>query len=184
MKKLLSILFCVLVAVSMTLPAFATETEPVEPEMVSEPETVPETVTEPETLNEPVIDPVTVDTGDSSQVVVNVNVPAQEEPAPGDEVEEEFIEPSVATYSMTTLGDTGTEDETLSLPLALESLFGKYEPRTQTVTEVLSDGSTIEYEQYVPGVAGMDWDWIASVSLFSMALYCVFRAIGGCLKCS
>lgn len=172
MRKLFNILLCMLVMVSMTLPAFATGTEP-EPEAV----TSPETVTEPETP----LDPVVVETGDSGQVVVNVNVPATEETTPEAETEAEPSEPSISPYAMTTLNDSGTEED-FSLPAALEALFGRYEPRIQTVTEVLSDGSTIEYEQYVPGVAGMDWDWIASVGIFSMVLYCVLRMIGGCLK--
>lgn len=180
MKKFINILLCMLVIVSLTLPAFATETEP---ETATEPET--ETVTEPET--EPETQTTTVETGESGQVVVNVNVPATTEETTADEPESEPDESAVVPYSMTSLDETGDEtatDETeaVSLSAALESLFGKYEPRTQTVTEVLSDGSVIEYQEYVPGVAGMDWDWIATVGLFSMFLYCVLRMIGGCLK--
>ena len=69
-----------------------------------------------------------------------------------------------------------------SIPAVLVSLFGEYQPRTQTVTEHLADGSTVEYTQIVDGVAGIDWTWIASVALFAMFLYCLLRMIGGCLR--
>lgn len=61
--------------------------------------------------------------------------------------------------------------------------FGEYTPRTQTVTEYLSDGSSVTYQEIVPGVAGMDWTWLVSVGIFALALYCIFRMIGGLFKC-
>ena len=63
----------------------------------------------------------------------------------------------------------------------LEGLFGEYTPRTQTVTQYLPDGSSVTYQEYVSGVAGMDWDWLASVAIFILILYCLFRLLGGVL---
>ena len=66
-----------------------------------------------------------------------------------------------------------------SLGQVIVDLFGEYEPRTQTVTEIMSDGSAVTHEEIVPGVAGLDWQWLAGVGLFSLFLYCVLRMIGG-----
>lgn len=88
----------------------------------------------------------------------------------------------VQPYSVTTLDETASMAPSDSIPGVLTALFGEYTPRTQTVTQVLSDGSEVTYQQCVPGLAGLDWNWLASVGIFAMGLYCVFRAIGGCLK--
>lgn len=56
----------------------------------------------------------------------------------------------------------------------LTTIFGVYEP----VTQELTDG-TIEV---VSGAAGVDWVYLASVFLFSICLYCLFRILGGIMK--
>ena len=76
----------------------------------------------------------------------------------------------------------GSSTGSSSLGSAVTALFGSYTPRTQTVTEYLSDGTTVSYTEVVPGLAGLDWPWITSVALFAMALYCIFRMIGGLMK--
>lgn len=65
---------------------------------------------------------------------------------------------------------------------ALVSIFGEYTPRTQTVIVLNADGSTAQYDQYVTGIAGLDWVWISGVSLFGMFLFCLMRLLGGAVK--
>lgn len=65
---------------------------------------------------------------------------------------------------------------------AVVSIFGEYTPLTQTVTTYMADGTAVQSVQYVSGVAGLDWVWLASVVLFGIVLYCIFRMIGGILK--
>lgn len=65
---------------------------------------------------------------------------------------------------------------------AIVTIFGEYTPLTQTVTTYFADGSSVESVEYVSGIAGLDWVWIAGVMLFGVALYCIFRMIGGVLK--
>lgn len=65
---------------------------------------------------------------------------------------------------------------------AIVAIFGEYTPLTQTVTTYFADGSSVESVEYVPGLAGLDWVWIAGVVLFGITLYCIFRMIGGVLK--
>lgn len=72
--------------------------------------------------------------------------------------------------------DTGT------LPGFLRAMFGEYTPKTQTVTTYF-DGKPLETStEYVPGIAGMDVEWIASVFLFGMVVYCLFRILGGMVR--
>lgn len=52
----------------------------------------------------------------------------------------------------------------------VETIFGDYSPRTQTVTTTAEDGSVTTTTQLVPGVAGMDMVWIAGVISFLVVL--------------
>lgn len=53
------------------------------------------------------------------------------------------------------------------------TLFGEYVPLMSTVGDI---------PQYVIGIAGLDFAWIAGVFLFSVVLYCLLRMIGGIFK--
>ena len=99
------------------------------------------------------------------------------------DIEEEVSEPVSVTYSDTVLDDE-EEVEELSQTLTdtVEALFGPYTPRTQTVTEYHSDGSIVEYQEIVPGLAGLDWPWIAASSFFGLFMFCVLKLLGGLLK--
>lgn len=69
-----------------------------------------------------------------------------------------------------------------TLPGLLRAMFGEYTPKTQTVTTYF-DGEPLDVStEYVPGVAGMDMEWIASVLLFGVVVYCLFRLLGGMVR--
>lgn len=69
-----------------------------------------------------------------------------------------------------------------TLPDFLRAMFGTYTPKTQTVTTYF-DGQPLDVStEYVPGLAGLDVEWIASVALFGMVVYCLFRLLGGIVK--
>lgn len=73
-------------------------------------------------------------------------------------------------------GDSGT------LPGFLRAMFGEYTPKTQIVSTYF-DGQLMEVStEYVPGIAGMDMEWIASVILFGLVVYCLFRMLGGMVR--
>lgn len=175
MKRIFPLLVVMTMLYSLCIPVFAVEETPSE----TPAETVTETV-------------VTETVSDGQDVTINVVMPAAEtsiedetagDPAALAEPELEDSEPEVASYAIYSLDEPEAPVES-SLPAVLVSLFGEYQPRTQTVTEYLSDGSSVEYTQVVPGLAGLDWLWISSVLLFGMFLYCVLRMIGGCLRWS
>lgn len=69
-----------------------------------------------------------------------------------------------------------------SITAVLRSLFGEYTPKTQTVTTYF-DGQVIDTTtEIIPGVAGMDFEWLTSVALFGIVLFCLFKLLGGILK--
>lgn len=114
---------------------------------------------------------------DGTNITVNVTVEAPEQtPVPV----------TYTSYSLTSDPPedvtAGADEDSLRLPELLDELFGAYQPKVQTVEEHLEDGSVVSYQQYVPGAAGIDWDWLAAVGLFALVLFCVFKLIGGLLK--
>ena len=68
------------------------------------------------------------------------------------------------------------------LASAVIAIFGEYTPRTQTVTTYLADGSSVVSVEVIPGLAGLDWIWIATVVLFGLFLFCLMRLLGGAVK--
>ncbi|MBR5268284.1 MAG: hypothetical protein IKU20_08855 [Lachnospiraceae bacterium] len=72
------------------------------------------------------------------------------------------------------------EDQTMRDVVVL--ILGEYVPQMQTVTEYLSDGTEVTYTEVVPGVAGLDWNWIGGAALFTLALFSFFKIVGVVLK--
>lgn len=65
------------------------------------------------------------------------------------------------------------------------SIFGTYEPVMTTHAYVVPgvDGSILETVSAVaPGLAGVDWPWVAGVFLFAIVLYSFFRLAGVLLR--
>lgn len=81
-----------------------------------------------------------------------------------------------------TFTPVSSDDSSQALSDSLVALFGPYEPQMETVTEVLSDGSSVTYERVIPDVAGLDYEWLASVGLFALVVFCFFRIVGGVAK--
>lgn len=70
----------------------------------------------------------------------------------------------------------------LTMRSALAAIFGEYTPKTQTVSTYY-DGQLLDTStEYVPGVAGMDMEWIAGVIVFTVLLYCFMKLLGGVFK--
>lgn len=168
MKWFFCLLQCVLLASVLFLPAYAAEAEDPPPEG------------EDQTLT------ATTET-EGNNITVNVTLPSAAAPEPEASVEPES-EPvqdtewkavPYATYDLDAAAPAETEASTLKDTLT--ALFGPYTPRTQTVTEHLEDGSSVTFTQAVPGLAGLDWPWLASVALFALFLYSLLRMIGGLL---
>lgn len=155
------------------------DTTPVEEPSVSEEPPVKDPVVEDFVAEEPSasLDPVV---GDSSGMI-----------------EEEYWdepwlmnEPTTMSYSVMSVSDLN-DPETVSfgsgddqsMKEVIVQVFGEYSPRTQTVTQYLSDGSLLgTTTEIVPGVAGMDWQWISGVALFALVLSSFLKLVGVLLK--
>ena len=114
-----------------------------------------------ETESEAAAEPVTESAG--STTVVNVT-------------------PQNDVVSRTVEMDPYVEGDSGALASMVNAVFGDYQPRTQTVTEVFSDGSTVTYTETIDGLAGLDWYWIGGVFVFSIVLISFFKLLGGALK--
>lgn len=171
-------IFCM---VFLALPAFATETEgdtgetPAGETTTGEETTPEETpVEETETTTgEDETEPET--TGEDETTTITEE---EEEELP---VVETYVPTSSPTvYTVVSTNEAETPDSTLAAYLT--DIFGEYTPRTQIVTQSYTDGSMVTYEEYVPGLAGLDWVWLSSVGLFGLFAYCVLRIVGGILS--
>lgn len=126
--------------------------------------------------------------------------PSAEEPVAGDLSEligeelwdESWLteEPAVMSYSVMSVSDLNDPEtvssgsgEDQSMKEVIVQVFGEYSPRTQTVTQYLSDGTLLgTTTEIVPGVAGMDWQWISGVALFALVLSSFLKLVGVLLK--
>lgn len=159
-RVLLAVIAALLV---LSVTAFATEGETLEEGTTSEP-VVDESESESGETTE------TENTGDSGSSgggssIINVVV----------------TDPEVLSYLTYDLDETIAGDAG-SMADVIVSVFGEYHPKTQTVTEISSDGTVVSYTQYVPGLAGLDYHWIAGVTLFALFLFCLLKLIGGFVK--
>lgn len=69
-----------------------------------------------------------------------------------------------------------------SLLAMVNTLFGDYQPRTQTVTETYPDGSSVTYTEVVDGLGGLDYYWLGGVLIFSIVLISFFKFLGGVFR--
>lgn len=169
MKRFFSPLLCALALVWLVCPALAADAPP---------------------DDAPAPSPVTVETSEGEKdITVNVTVVNEAaagatEPVASAAVEDESTEaPSGDTLVFRTADDPAQTDRS-PLMDAVSGLLGEYQPRTCTVSTHLPDGSVVETVELVPGLAGLDYMWLAGFGLFALSLYCVFRMIGGVLKWS
>lgn len=92
------------------------------------------------------------------------------------------VMPSSEVVSRTVEIDPYVEGEGGALVSVVNTVFGDYRPRTQTVTEVLSDGSTVTYTETIEGLAGLDWYWLGGVLIFCIVLLSFFKLLGSVFK--
>lgn len=127
---------------------------------------------EENTVSEQVAPVINVDPPDVHVEVVLPSPAPTPEPTPSPEPTP-VPEP---VYSHTQLNDVASPSAG-SLKELILSVFGEYEPRTQTIETSQGDQVTTQVE-IIPGVAGVDWPWLAGVLVFSIAFYGFFRILG------
>ena len=121
------------------------------------------------------------------------DAPTAETPAEGDasspsEAASPVIEmdTSYRTFSVSSLDDVASappDGAADTMDQVVVKVLGEYQRRTMTVQEMDTEGNVLATStQYVPGLAGLDWEWIAGAALFGLMILCVMRTIGGLLK--
>lgn len=121
------------------------------------------------------------------------DAPTAETPAEGDASSpSEAVSPviemdtSYRTFSVSLLDDVASappDGAADTMDQVVVKVLGKYQRRTMTVQEMDTEGNVLATStQYVPGLAGLDWEWIAGAALFGLMILCVMRTIGGLLK--
>lgn len=146
---------------------------------------------------EPSIPSVSADSTETEkEVTVNVTIqqPEAAESA-GDASTEDFSESisdvpednaQYRTFTVISPNDTEAvpdDGDTPTMAGVVASVLGEYQRKTQTVTELDSDGNILAMStEYVPGLAGLDYHWLAGAGLFAVTLYSLFRLLGGLLK--
>ena len=169
-----------LVVLVGVVPAFATDDEPT-------------TETPPVDASAPSV--VVVDSGLSDAVTALTDIVATltATPEPTPFVDTPLISPvdgetaapvpEVITFTTTLSEPTPPDpDAEPTLVSTVTALLGSYTPRTQTVTAYLSDGSTVTYDEYVQGLAGVDFEWLSGAVLFVVFLWSVLMMFGGLMK--
>lgn len=198
------LLACCVAFLMLALPGFAANDDPYDGDSYLD---IP-TGTNEDPYNQngedPVVESAAPDTGavenpdpvvseevtDDTQTSPEEELPAADDDATGDPSGTDDTGTSdvpvvqVVDSSQTVVYDAVAPDSSSRSALldAVISLFGNYQPRTYTVTTYLEDGSTVQSQEFVSGLAGLDYEWIAGAGLFIMALYCIFRTIGGMMK--
>lgn len=177
MKRFLVLLITLLL---LTVPAMADE--------------LPEDIAEDVATEEPA-DPVIIDTQtkEDNGVVVNVTIAQPEIPAEpvGEDLEEAesaIVEdaPLVRTFSVSSpdvVAALESLDGSSAMADVVTAVLGEYQRQTYTVQQMDSEGNVIATStEYVPGLAGLDYPWIAGSVLFGLLLAGFLRLIGGLLR--
>lgn len=138
------------------------------------------------------VDPVTVEaiTKEDEGVTVNVTISQPETVASTDvaEGEETVAEDpvSIRTFSVTepdVLETAQSGDVSSVMADVVVQVLGEYHPKTQTVQEIDTDGNVVATStEYVPGLAGLDYPWIAGAFLFALFLSGIFKLLGGLMR--
>lgn len=86
------------------------------------------------------------------------------------------------TSRVVTVNPYEIQEGDTSLLAMVNTLFGDYQPRTQTVTETYPDGSSVTYTEVVDGLGGLDYYWLGGVLIFSIVLISFFKFLGGVFR--
>lgn len=103
------------------------------------------------------------------------------------ELADELTAPENTTYSVTDLrvSDSGVASESTGIKALIASIFGEYSPvkSAAVVSETVNGevNSTI-IDIVAPGMAGVDFQWLAGVLLFAILLFCLMKLLGGVLS--
>lgn len=92
---------------------------------------------------------------------------------------------SEGTYNIITIEPLyeGDADLTATMAYVIRNVLGDYQRQIYTVTEYDSSGVVIgTSQQYVEGLAGLDYHWITGAILFGLMIAGCFKLLGGLIR--
>lgn len=96
-------------------------------------------------------------------------------------LEETTEDPVTETFTLTDIDDP--ESDISVMTEVIQQVLGEYQRQTYTITEVDSSGNVIGTStEYVPGLAGLDYHWIAGAILFGLFIAGLFKLLGGLIR--
>lgn len=103
------------------------------------------------------------------------------------ELANEPTAPEANTYSVTDLrvSGSGVASENTGIKALIASIFGEYTPvkSAAVVSETINgEVNTTIIDIVAPGMAGVDFQWLAGVLLFAILLFCLMKLLGGVLS--
>lgn len=139
--------------------------------------------------------PVEVESTTTEEEGVTVNVTIQQPEAAPEDPEEALVEddpvietlPEVSTsFTVTSPSVLAIDESGESDPVMVEvitNILGEYQRQTYTVEQYDSSGDLIAVStEYVPGLAGLDYAWIAGAVFFGIVLGACFKLLGGLIR--
>ena len=135
------------------------------------------------------VDPVTIETSKSEEgVTVNVTITQPEAADPATVLEAPISDPeaSAGLYSVTqpdSLEAAPSDGGDPTMADVVKGVLGEYQRRTYTVQELDSSGAVVSTStQFVPGLAGLDYEWITGAVCFVVFLVGIFKLLGGLIR--
>jgi len=94
----------------------------------------------------------------------------------------EIIEPDITVIAVTSLPDVA-EEATSTMADVITGVLGEYRQKTYTVEHLDAEGNVIATSvEYVPGLAGLDYAWLAGAAVFLLFFSGSFRLLGGLIR--
>ena len=130
---------------------------------------------------------VTVDNGNAEIVETESSSPVLSDTLETSELANEPAAPENTTYSVTDLraSDSGVASQSTGIKALITSIFGEYTPvkSSAVVSETVNgEVNTTIIDIVAPGMAGVDFQWLAGVLLFAILLFCLMKLLGGVLS--
>lgn len=149
--------------------------------------TIEETSNDIESVEITKNDEVTIDNGNAEIDEAESGVPVLSDLLETSKLANEPTAPEVTTYSVTDLrvSDSGVASESTGIKALIASIFGEYTPvkSAAVVSETVNgEVNTTIIDIVAPGMAGVDFQWLAGVFLFAILLFCLMKLLGGVLS--
>ena len=128
-----------------------------------------------------------IDNGNAEIDETKSSIPVLSDTLETSELANEPTAPEITPYSVTDLrvSDSGVAPQSTGIKALIASIFGEYTPvkSAAVVSETVNgEVNTTIIDIVAPGMAGVDFQWLAGVLLFAILLFCLMKLLGGVLS--